>query len=258
MLSKDKALAKATAQMFRTDFQNFNTLKHFKKPAWVAALRDDSPFNTVPVRQHIGCLMDASYDVDNAVYTSWLKKNRTRPLLSQAVEDGFCRGVKDIDKGMHQDRCRDRAYATLVDKKILGEVHDHTEVDYSWVRDVRNPHVPAEVYHQSASAFDAEGDFKKIKGAKRDPEWPHFSATTENRPVVEMGLLEHARELGTTVNNIKTTIYCTLAKAGHVVVKKIGQPQWYLSMGDLYGICALGVPVTSLKLPSTGRGVFKL
>eukprot|EP00959_Pyramimonas_sp_CCMP1952_P324221 6785835-Pyramimonas_sp.AAC.1 len=78
MLSADRVAAKATAQMFRDDFQNFNALKHVKKPAWVTNLRDDSPFNTVPVRQHIGCLIDAGYDVDNAAFRKWLTKNSAK------------------------------------------------------------------------------------------------------------------------------------------------------------------------------------
>eukprot|EP00959_Pyramimonas_sp_CCMP1952_P276099 5771294-Pyramimonas_sp.AAC.1 len=73
-----------------------------------------------------------------------------------------------------------------------------------------------------------------------------------------MDLLRYAREIGTTVDFTKTTVYCTLAKAGHMVVKRVGTPTWYLSLGDLYGTCALGVPVISLKMPSTGRDYFKL
>eukprot|EP00959_Pyramimonas_sp_CCMP1952_P175042 3657975-Pyramimonas_sp.AAC.1 len=43
-----------------------------------------------------------------------------------------------------------------------------------------------------------------------------------------------------------------------MVARKLGDAQWYLSMGDLYGIFALGVPVDMAKMPTTGRDYFKL
>ena len=218
-----------------------------------AHVRDESPFATVPVRQHIGAIVAYNGHPDNVEYKKWLTENRSRPLLSQAVEDGFCRGVKDEDKAMHQERGDDRCFATLLNKNILGGVHDHTELGYAWVCAVRNPQVPPEVYAQSDAKAKETCDFSDIKGPKRIPDWPHFTAATEVKPVAQMSFLAACKAGDVQPQDVRTLAYCNLMKAGRVAFRRRGCLQWYLSLGTVGDTFAVGIPLAAHDLPTPGR-----
>ena len=63
-------------------------------------------------------------------YEVFLRVNRTRALLSQSVEDGFCRSTKDIQSGLGQDRSMNRDFANLIRKDIIGTVHKHKNIPW--------------------------------------------------------------------------------------------------------------------------------
>ena len=59
-----------------------------------------------------------------------LDKGARRIGGSQLVEDGVCRQRRDEEKAQSSVMSPDRAYATLVNKQILGGVHRYNEASY--------------------------------------------------------------------------------------------------------------------------------
>lgn len=74
---------------------------------------------------------------------TWLAEKHARVLASQLVEDGFCRQRFAEKAGRSTTLSLDHMWSTLVDRRILGDVHGFREVDWRAQPAQRDSKIPA-------------------------------------------------------------------------------------------------------------------
>ncbi|CAK0853088.1 unnamed protein product, partial [Prorocentrum cordatum] len=244
LASQDRVFA-----LFKQDYENWKALGDdtvgFRALSGIMArLKKSSPFNLVPVRQHLGILIESGFQRTSR-YMEFLSENRTRPLLSQIAEDCFCRSAKDIQHALGQDRGIDRDFANLIVKDVVSKVHRHKDINWKFEPLVRNPRIPKEVYQNTPDDVKAIG-LQNIIGPNQSPKWSNQSVANDSKPTFEMDMLEFCRANGVNVSTAEKHWYCALAKQGKVAIKMKGSPDsdYGIVMGDM---CGIGVLTAKLK-----------
>ncbi|CAK0895706.1 unnamed protein product, partial [Prorocentrum cordatum] len=250
LASQDRVFA-----LFKQDYENWKALGDdtvgFRALSGIMArLKKSSPFNLVPVRQHLGILIESGFKRTSRCM-EFRSENRTRPLLPQIAEDCFCRSAKDIQHALGQDRGVDRDFANLIAKDVVSKVHRHKDINWKFEPLARNPRIPKEVYQNTPDDVKAIG-LQNIIGSNQSPKWSNQSVANDSKPTFEMDMLEFCRANGVNVPTAEKHWHCALAKQGKVAIKMKGSPDSDdgIAMGDMCGIVVLIAKLKPFKYRS--------
>ena len=168
LLSEDERIAKEAIQLFRSDEANHAFLcSQATQVSGLDALVRRSTFDYLPVQQDFAVLRDNNFLLTEQV-VSYIKANHRRLNASQVCEDGF-REQKLGKKNPAKHTRIQKAFSAVIDRKVLSERHDFTEVLPSACPDARDDILPWEMY--SPPIREVNPTWKELTQSAEKPPW---------------------------------------------------------------------------------------
>lgn len=193
----------------------------------------------------------------------WSKRKLHRCGGSQLVEDGINRQRRSEKDASSSIMSADRSFAVLVEKKVLGSVHHYKEVQclcdcvgtcvplpcvdisvvvvdvFVWFKSFEVDHTKAvqtrirklakSVYKPCLTTAQKTIDWKAVTGFSATTSWNSPGASSLINATLDMELCNFL-DLADKWDDIDKCWWSCLLQDGPMVVKKIGDLQWYLTL----------------------------
>lgn len=199
----------------------------------------------LPPTQQLVAVLRASGWAASADVKEYCRRRLSCIGQSKVCEDEFCWMRKMELKQANKTMSQKRMWREVVRQKVIDEVHHFQAVE--WETEVvgggEAGMVPREAFEPRITNLPQE--LRQCAGFS-SPKW--FTANPETSNVVwaELQQMIFADKLNDWSARAEACKWAQLLRPTHIAFKYVGKTQWYLSLGDLCGVCAVGWPATAV------------
>ena len=232
-LHAEEARAKAAVQEFKEDYLLFQRLKENPDDlAMFSKLAGRSMFQLVCYEQLAELLCQANWNLTPEV-KGFVEQASKRIISSQLAEDGFNR-QKNAPKYQNRRGNRETAFDTLLQTRVLGEVHRYDEIRHDDAELQRDKVIADQAFAPDRASCSF--DFSGISSPAPTPTWYSPGADRWAQPLFDLHLVRQAAKNGWEAFLKDAWLGALLDKRHHIVIRAKPDTE---NRGWLFPLCAM-------------------